>query len=102
MVASADGAVSVEGRTAKLGSPSDRHLFHYLRSLADVILVGAQTVRAERYGPPKVTDERQADRVERGQSPLPRIAIVSRSLELDLESSLFRTAASRPIVVAPA
>jgi riboflavin-specific deaminase-like protein len=99
MVASVDGAISVEGRSGKLGGPSDHHLFHYLRSLADVILVGAQTVRTEHYGPPRVTDERTMQRIERGQAPLPRIAIVSRSLELDLDAPLFHTDASRPIVL---
>lgn len=102
MVASADGAISVDGRTAKLGGPADHHLFHYLRSLADVILVGAQTVRAEHYGPPKVSDERRQARVDRGQAPLPRIAIVSRSLDLDLDAPLFTSRASRPIVLVPA
>ena len=101
MVASADGAIAVDGRTAKLGGPSDHHLFHYLRSLADVILVGAQTVRAEHYGPPKVTEERQAERRARGQAPLPRIAIVSRSLDLDLTRPLFTSPSSRPIVIMP-
>ncbi|MBW8826121.1 MAG: pyrimidine reductase family protein [Acidobacteria bacterium] len=101
MVASADGAIAVDGRTAKLGGPSDHHLFHYLRSLADVILVGAQTVRAEHYGPPRVSDERQADRRARGQAPVPRVAIVSRSLDLDLDGPLFTADTSRPIVIVP-
>lgn len=102
MVVSVDGAFAVEGRTAKLGSESDRDLFLYLRTLADVILVGAQTVRAERYGPPKVAGHRQEERAARGQAPVPRIAIVSRGLELDWAAPLFHTPASRPIVIAPA
>ncbi|MGH3588095.1 MAG: dihydrofolate reductase family protein, partial [Pseudonocardia sp.] len=49
-VASADGAGWVEGRSIGLGSPADRRVFLLLRELADVVLVGASTVRAEDYG----------------------------------------------------
>jgi riboflavin biosynthesis pyrimidine reductase/flavin reductase (DIM6/NTAB) family NADH-FMN oxidoreductase RutF len=99
MVATAEGAISFDGRTKELSSEGDRHIFHYLRSLADVILVGAQTVRAEHYGPPKVTEARQADRVARGQAPVPRIAIVSGSLDLDWSAPLFTASPTKPIVL---
>ena len=99
MVASADGAIAVDGRTKAMSSPADEMVFHLLRSIPDVILVGAQTVRAERYGPPHVSDERQARRVARGQLPQPTIAVVTRSLELELSSPLFTDA--RPIVICP-
>lgn len=99
MVASADGAIAVEGRTRALSSDGDRFVFHYLRSLADVILVGAQTVRAEGYGPPRIPEERQAERAARGQDAVPRIAIVSGSLDLDWGSKLFTDAPTRPILL---
>ena len=99
MVASADGAISVEGRTEALSSEADRFVFHHLRSLADVILVGAQTVRAERYGPPRISEARQAERLARGQTAVPRIAIVSGSLDLDWSSRLFRESPTRPFVL---
>lgn len=99
MVASADGAISVAGRTKALSSEADRSVFHYLRSLADVVLVGAQTVRAERYGPPRIPPERQAERAARGQAPAPRIAIVSGSLDLDWSSALFTDSPVRPIIL---
>jgi riboflavin-specific deaminase-like protein len=99
MIASADGAISVEGRTQALSSEADRFVFQHLRSLADVILVGAQTVRAERYGPPRISEERQAARVARGQAAVPRIAIVTGSLDLDWSSRLFRESPSRPLVL---
>lgn len=99
MVASADGAISVAGRTQAMSSEADRFVFHHLRSLVDVILVGARTVRAEHYGPPRVNDERQAARVARGQAPVPRIAIVSSSLDLDWSSRLFRESPTRPFIL---
>ena len=51
MVASIDGATAVDGRSGGLGGPGDKAVFHALRAVADVILVGAGTVRAEHYGP---------------------------------------------------
>ena len=55
MVSSLDGAISVRGRSRPLGGPPDRRLFMVLRSLADVIVVGAGTIRAEvlRAGSPR-------------------------------------------------
>lgn len=99
MVASADGAIAVQGRTKALSGAADRYVFHYLRSLADVILVGAQTVRAEGYGPPKIPEARQAERAARGQAPVPRIAVVTSSLDLDWSSALFRSSPTRPYVL---
>ena len=51
MISSVDGATAVEGRSGGLGGPADRKVFAALRSLADVVLVAAGTVRAEHYGP---------------------------------------------------
>ena len=79
MVASVDGQAAVEGRTSPLSGPADRSVFRLLRSVADVVLVGAGTVRIERYGPAV------------GPDPSP-IAVVSRSLDLDWEGRLFHGA----------
>ena len=48
-IASLDGAATVGGKTGALGGPGDRAVFGVLRELADVILVGAGTVRIEGY-----------------------------------------------------
>src|SRR5215210_6424427 len=53
MIGSVDGATSLNGRSGGLGGPADRRVFAALRSLADVVLVAAGTVRAESYGPAK-------------------------------------------------
>jgi riboflavin biosynthesis pyrimidine reductase len=102
MIASADGAATVAGRSGGLAGAGDRALFRTLRSLADVILVGAGTVRTEGYGRPKLPDEAIAARGRRGQEPLPRIAVVTRSLVIDWDSPLFAAPSSRPVVLAPA
>ena len=82
MIASVDGATAVDGRSGGLGGPADRRVFAALRSLADVVLVAAGTVRAEHYGP--------------GGLP---IAVVSGSLRLDWDAPFFTAATHRPIVV---
>ena len=97
MVQSLDGGVTSDNVSADLGSPADQEIFHTLRSLADVILVGAETVRKEDYGPPKLTAELRAQRESRGQQPLPEIAVVSASLALDPKSRLFE-GGHRPVV----
>ena len=99
MIESADGAAAVDGRSGGLGSRGDHAVFLALRSLTDVVLVGAGTVRAEGYGPPALPDELVAARERRGQAPLPRIAVVTRSARLDWDSPLFARPTSRPIVV---
>lgn len=97
MVQSLDGGVTSDDVSADLGSPADQEIFRTLRSLADVILVGAETVRKEDYGPPKLTAELQAQRKSRAQQPLPEIAVVSTSLALDPKSRLFEDG-HRPVV----
>jgi riboflavin biosynthesis pyrimidine reductase len=87
MVTSADGAAYVDGRSTGLSSPDDKRIFGVLRALADVILVGAGTARAEEYRPalrrPSLASLRE------GRPQTPPIALVTRSLGLNLTSSLF-------------
>lgn len=101
MVASVDGATMVHGATAPLSNPSDRSIFGILRAAADVILVGAQTVRVENYGPPRIGDSGARRRLARGRSPSPRVAVVTRSLDLDWAGRLFGDPEHRPLVLAP-
>jgi len=98
MVASIDGATAIDGVSGGLGGEADRHVFGALRAVADVILVAAGTVRAEGYGPPRTSPARQAQRIARGQSAHPRIAIVSGSLDLAPSSPVFAEA-PEPVLV---
>ena len=99
MIASLDGATAIKGRSASLGGPADKAIFMALRSVADVIVVGAGTVRAEHYGAPVLPEAEQDRRQRRGQSRLPRLAIVTGSLDLDAEGPIFSQPASRPIII---
>jgi riboflavin biosynthesis pyrimidine reductase len=98
-VSSADGAAYVDGLSGGLSSPADKQLFGILRVLADVVLVGAGTARAEEYRPAR---RRLSLAPLRGGRPaaLP-IAIVTRSLGLNLASPLFTDAPedARTIVI---
>lgn len=99
MVASLDGAVTIDGRSGGLARPADKAMFSALRGVADVVLAGAGTVRIEHYGPPRPADATRAARVERGQSPAPRLAIASRSLDLDVTQPMFTEAEAPPLVL---
>ena len=99
MIASLDGAITVDGRSGGLGAPADKALFAALRGVADVVLAGAGTVRAEGYGPARPSAATRATRRERGQAEAPRIAVVTRSLDLDLSGPLFTEGDAPPIVL---
>jgi riboflavin biosynthesis pyrimidine reductase len=99
-VSSADGAVTLKGVSGGLGGPGDRRLFQLMRDLADVILVAAGTVRNEGYGYPAFGPERRARRRAAGRAEWPTFAVVTRSLDLDLTSSLFTDPPARTVVVA--
>lgn len=85
MISSADGATEVSGRSGRLGGPGDKQVFDVLRSVADIVVVAAGTVRAEGYG----------------QLGIP-VAVVTRTCHLDWDSSLFRDPGPRPLVVTTA
>ncbi|HVT66570.1 MAG TPA: pyrimidine reductase family protein [Trebonia sp.] len=87
MVTSADGAAYVDGRSAGLSSPGDMRIFGILRVLADVVLVGAGTARAEQYRPARRRPALQA--LREGRPATATVALVSRSLQLDLTAPLF-------------
>src|SRR4051794_31248016 len=67
-VASIDGAIEVGGRSGPLGGPGDHRIFHLLRALADIVLVGAGTVRTEGYRAAKLPVERRRQRETAGQA----------------------------------
>ena len=99
MITSADGAAAVAGRSGGLSGEADRTVFGLLRALADVVLVGAGTVRAEAYRPARV-GQRWAG-LREGRAPAPPIAVVSGRLALDPASPLLDQAPShaRTIVI---
>jgi riboflavin biosynthesis pyrimidine reductase len=67
--------------------------------MCDVLLVGAGTIRAEGYGPLRLGEDELQLRRERGQSEAPRLAVLSRHLDLDLAGAAFNGATARPILL---
>jgi riboflavin biosynthesis pyrimidine reductase len=102
MVSSADGAANLEGASAGLSSETDRQLFALLRALSDVIIVGAATVRIERYKPARV--QKPWRYLRDGRTPTPPIAVITGRLDLDPESPLVTAAPAyaRTIVITTA
>jgi riboflavin biosynthesis pyrimidine reductase len=98
MIASLDGATHVDGLSGGLGSDADRLTFRAIRAVADVILVAAGTARSEQYHPVRTNPEVVEARRTRGQSERPRLAILTRHLDLDLDGELFM-AEDPPIVL---
>jgi riboflavin biosynthesis pyrimidine reductase len=101
MVGGLDGSASIGGRVGALSDDTDHRLFLALRSLSDVVLVGAETVRREGYGPVRLSDACRQERRAQGRRPVPALAVVSRSLTLDWEGAAFAgaDAEARTIVV---
>lgn len=101
MITSLDGGAALDGRSGGLGNEADQHLFAVLRDLADVILVGSGTVRAEQYAGVELDGERR-DRRRRWGLPAgpPPIAVVT-GRGLDPALPLFTDFETPPIVITP-
>ncbi len=101
-VVSLDGAVSVDGRSAGLGSPGDKRVFRVLRALADVVLVGAGTATAEGYRPVLPDSPVGLLRASLGRPAALPIAVVSRRASLDPGSALARHGSTLVVTCAAA
>ena len=84
MIATADGRATIAGRTGPIANRVDYELFHALRTRVDAVMVGAQTVRVESYGP---------------MDPL--AVLVTRSARVPAEVGLLRAPANRVLVLTP-
>ena len=77
MVASLDGSTVVDHSSRALSNPADQELLLTLRSLVDMVVVGANTVRKEGYGPPR--------------TPGLQVAVVSRNGDFDFDLPLWQS-----------
>lgn len=82
-IATVDGAAQgPDHRSGSISGRADRRMLALLRALADVILVGAGTARAEGYGPATIRPEHAPLREGLGMPPTPPIAVLTRSLDV--------------------
>ena len=100
MVMTLDGAtVGADGLSGSISGPADKRVFMEARRLADVVLVGAGTIRAERYKPMLAKPEWQEARASWGLAPAPQIVVVSGRLDLPWDEPMFSDSAL-PVLVA--
>ncbi len=83
-IATADGRATIAGRTGPIANRADYELFHALRTRVDAVMVGAETVRVESYGPMDAT-----------------AVLVTRSARVPAEVGLLKAPENRVIVLTP-
>jgi len=98
-VSSIDGGATTDGKSGQLGGPGDRALFSLMRELADIVIVGAGTVRTENYGGVKLGAATRQVRQNRGQAEVPPIGIVTQSGYLDRDMKVFTETEVPPLVL---
>ena len=84
-----DGRASIAGVSGAIGSATDTAMLAGLRTRFDAVMIGAGTMRAERYGPLPNKPERREERERRGLSPDPLLVIVSGRLDLPWDAGAF-------------
>jgi len=85
MIATADGRATIAGRTGPIANRADYELFHALRTRVDAVMVGAETVRVESYGPMEAA-----------------AVLVTRSVAVPADVGLLRAPGNRVYVLTPA
>jgi riboflavin-specific deaminase-like protein len=98
-VLSLDGRAAIGGRSGPLGSDTDTAMLVALRTRVDAVMIGAGTMRAERYGR-VVSDPAKRERREReGLSPDPLMVLVSGRLDLPWDAPLFSEGAGEVLIL---
>jgi riboflavin-specific deaminase-like protein len=99
MVSTLDGRIAIDGRSGPIGDEADRELFHGLRTQADAVMVGAGTIRTERYGRMVRKPERRERREAEGLAADPLAVVVSARLRLPEDLPLLQDPDSTVIVL---
>jgi riboflavin-specific deaminase-like protein len=98
MIASVDGRAAVDGRSDALGDDADLEMLLELRTLADAVLIGSGTLRAEGYDRLVRAPARRERRRAAGLAEDPLAVVISRRLDLPWEAGLF-AAPEQPVVL---
>jgi riboflavin-specific deaminase-like protein len=98
MVSTLDGRAQVRGRTRELGDEADLEMLLELRALADAVLIGTGTLRAEGYARLVGSEPRRARREAAGLAGDPTAVLLSRGLDLPWDAGLFADA-GQPVIV---
>lgn len=93
-----DGRATLGGRSGPIGSEIDTAMLVGLRTRADALLIGAGTMRAERYGSVVGDRAKQARRQRDGLAPTPLVVLLSGRLELPWDAPLFAEPDARVLI----
>lgn len=100
MVTTLDGAAGgPDGLSGSISSGADQEVFVAVRRHADAVLIGAGTMRAERYGPMTAEPTDADARAAAGQEVAPRLCLVSGSLDLPWAEDVWSGSAIVPLVL---
>jgi riboflavin biosynthesis pyrimidine reductase len=99
MIASLDGGATDDGKAGGLAGQGDRALFARMRQEADVIVVGAATVRIENYSGAQMSIAQRRERQRRDQAEVPPIAVITRSGNIDPSARLFTRTEVPPLIL---
>ena len=99
MVTTLDGAAAgPDGLSGSISGDADQAVFAAVRRHADAVLIGAGTMRAERYKPMRANADYAEARQNDGLAAAPRLVIVSGSLELPWSEPVFSESTLPPLI----
>jgi riboflavin-specific deaminase-like protein len=93
-----DGRATLHGRSGPIGSKTDTEMLVCLRTRVDAVMIGAGTMRAERYGRPIADPGKRGRRERRGFSQDPLLVIVSGRLDLPWDAPVFEDRGARVLL----
>jgi riboflavin-specific deaminase-like protein len=98
MITTLDGHAAVDGRSAALGDDADLESLLELRTIADAVLIGTGTVRAEGYDRLVRSEQRRARRLQAGLAEDPLAVLISRRFDIPWDAGLF-AAPDQPVLI---
>ena len=84
-----DGRATIDGKSGPIGSRADMETLQRLRTRVDAVMIGAGTMRAERYGRMVPDADYRAYRESIGLAHDPVAVLVSNRMELPWDAGLF-------------
>ena len=93
-----DGRATIGGTSGAIGSDTDTAMLVGLRGRFDAVMIGAGTMRAERYGDMVPRQEVRDARVALGLPPVPLMILVSGRLDLPWDAPLFADGGGRVLI----
>ena len=93
-----DGRATLHGRSGPIGTETDTEFLVCLRTRVDAVMIGAGTMRAERYGRPVADPGKRGRRERRGLSQDPLLVIISGRLDIPWDAPVFADGGARVLI----